>query len=1320
MKKCILIFISLLVLALNGCSSGNSNSNNNSNDNNGVLEAIEVTPAITTIPQGIDQQFTATGIYSNSTTKDITDQVVWSSTESNVAFVNGKNTAGLVKAKIAGSTTIVATLGSLSGDSKVKVSIATLTSISVTNPDPILAIGFTDQLTATGIFSDNSTKNITKQVAWTSSNPNVSVVEESGVIDALTVGDTIITAQLNSVKGDTKLKVTNATLESVAITPVNPSLPLGVSEQLTVIGIYSDNSKQDITNQVIWSSSNTTVATVNAGNGLLNAIGKGNSVITASVNGISTTTNVSVTDSKLISIAITPVNSAIPAGINEQLTATGTYSDNSTNDITNQVVWRSNNPAIAIVSNALGNNGLLSSLAMGNSTISASANGVSATTTVTVTSALLTSITITPANPSLPLGSREPLTATGTYSDSSTKDITNQVTWSSANKDIVAVSNAVGSQGVIVASSVGNNIKIQAILNGVSASTSVTVTSAVLKSITIIPATPKLPLGLTEQLSATGIYSDSSTKDLTREVTWDSDTPTIAVVSNANKSNGLVTSLATGNTVISASLNGITGTTNLMVTNAALKSIDITPANLNMPLGFKEQLTATGVYTDNSTKDLTTQVIWSSNNTGIAVISNASGSKGLITSIAIGNATINASLTGISSSINLTVSNAILQSIDIMPVNSSIPLGLTEQFTAKGIYSDSTTKDLTTQVTWSSGTPQVAVISNGSNRGLLTSLTVGNSTITATLNGVSQTTNVSITGAILQSINITPVNLNLPLGLTQQFTAAGVYSDGTTKDITAQVTWNSTNTAAAIISNVSSSKGKLTSVAVGTTTIQASLAGVSQTTQINVNAAILQSITISSTNPSISAGLTTNFTATGTYSDGSTKLITNQVTWSSGTPNVATISNASGSYGLATTLKQGSTIIKAILGNISQTTTLTVTPAILRSISVTPGSANILIGTTVQLTATATFSDNSTQNYTNQANWTSSNAGSVTINSSGLAAATYTAGNATITVSSGGFSSTATINVKIDQLVNQVYSNIAANGKATIDYTGTPIAMRIIFSDGSGNIYGFGGSVVYTILAGYYDNITGLAANGYDLWIANSASVGGSMNHQSTTNISSGGNNRTDAFNDGNWPQVTVAGSPDFVYYGDQRGNIWKGWVSDSDRIYDGPSTVVTAITYNPGNQMIYFAEGTQIFSLNPNNGAVATIVSNTQGNTVTVLLTDPQQNNLYFNKNNQICSINPYNLGAGVTCSLPNQTGNVIAFAWDNQYNRLVALTTSKVVFVSYPSNGNLNNSSEILINYVNNVSGTNGAVLYDNVGKNSYIIDSSGAIYKLVQNLN
>ncbi len=130
--------------------------------------------------------------------------------------------------------------------------------------------------------------------------------------------------------------------------------------------------------------------------------------------------------------------------------------------------------------------------------------------------------------------------------------------------------------------------------------------------------------------------------------------------------------------------------------------------------------------------------------------------------------------------------------------------------------------------------------------------------------------------------------------------------------------------AVATVSDAAGSKGLLTAVAAGTSTISAAFSGVTGSTTVTVIAGTLSTLTIAPANPTARAGSTVAFTATGTFSDGSTLDVTSFVTWTSSNTATADISNANGSRGQATAFAAGTTTIQAQRGAVTATTTLTV------------------------------------------------------------------------------------------------------------------------------------------------------------------------------------------------------------------------------------------------------------------------------------------------------------------------------------------------------------------------------------------------------------
>ncbi|MGO8972367.1 MAG: Ig-like domain-containing protein [Steroidobacteraceae bacterium] len=804
-----------------------------------------------------------------------------------------------------------------------------LASIAVGPPDSNVAMGLTHQFIATGVYSDGSKLDLSSEVSWSSTHTAIASINSDGVATAISPGTTTVTASMGRLSGSTNLAVTAATLMSIGVTPTNMSLASGTTDSLRAIGVYSDNLTLDLTKSVTWSSSAPTIASVSntaGANGMTIAVSPGSSMITATLGAVSGSTRLTVTAASLVSIGVTPTNPSIASGLTVALKATGVYTDNSIHDLTSMVTWSSSAPTVATVSNNAGTIGVSTAVSPGSSTITAMMGALSGSTTLTVTAASLVSIGVTPAIASIAVGLKTQFTAVGTYTDNSTQDITAKVVWTSSAPSLATVSNASGYDGLATALSPGP-ATITATLGTITGSTGLTVTPATLVSIGLTPANPSIAAGLTAQFVATGVYTDNSTQNLTTSVAWTSSDPTVAAVSNASGSNGLATALGQGSVTITASSGAVSGSTGLTVTPATLVSIAVTPANPSIANGTTEQFVATGTYTDNSTQNLTTAATWASSNPSLAAISNASGSNGLATALGQGSVTITATVGTISGSTGLTVTPATLVSIAVSPSNPGIANGTSQQFAAIGIYTDNSTHDVTTSVAWGSSDINVAAISNalGCN-GLATALGQGIATITAALGSVSGSTGLTVTPATLVSIAVIPANPAIANGTNQQFAAIGTYTDNSTQPLTTSVSWNSSNSAVATISNASGSNGLTSAVAQGPVTITAILGGVSGSTGLTVTPATLVSIAVTPATASVADGTSQQFTATGTYTDGSTQNLTAAATWNSSDTTIASISNAAGSSGLATGLGVGSTSISAAVGTVdSSTVTLTVT-----------------------------------------------------------------------------------------------------------------------------------------------------------------------------------------------------------------------------------------------------------------------------------------------------------------------------------------------------------------------------------------------------------
>jgi trimeric autotransporter adhesin len=181
----------------------------------------------------------------------------------------------------------------------------TLSSIAFGQPTPSVAKGATFQMQAIGTYSDNTTKDITSKVTWTSSDTNLFTVNSAGLITGanLTTAGSLPTvkAALGTVSATTTVTVTTAALTSITVDGnASPSIATtGGTALYTATGHYSDNSTQSLTNSATWDSSDKTVATIESGatnGGKATFLKAGSTTLSASQGSVSGTLAVTVSN----------------------------------------------------------------------------------------------------------------------------------------------------------------------------------------------------------------------------------------------------------------------------------------------------------------------------------------------------------------------------------------------------------------------------------------------------------------------------------------------------------------------------------------------------------------------------------------------------------------------------------------------------------------------------------------------------------------------------------------------------------------------------------------------------------------------------------------------------------------------------------------------------------------------------------------------------------------------------------------------------------------------------------------------------------------
>lgn len=348
------------------------------------------------------------------------------------------------------------------------------------------------------------------------------------------------------------LNVTAITISSITVTPSTSSLFTGSTQQYTALANYSDGTTDDVSALVTWQSSNNAVATVTP-TGLVTTVGAGTTTVIATMAGVSGTASLTVNAITLVSIAIVPASATTNASQTVQYTATGTFTDGSSVDLTTTATWVSSNVAVATIDA----NGLATGVDAGTTTITASLNGVISNPGSLTVNNPLVSIDVTPGAATINANQTQQFQAIGHFFNGATADLTNSVTWNSSDTAVATIS----SSGLATGVSAGDTT-ITAQMDGIVSNNATLTVLNPLLAIAITPATATITASGTQQYTATGTFTAGPPQNITNSVTWHSSDTTVATIS----ATGLATAVAGGTT-------NITATSGIVLSNTAVLTV---------------------------------------------------------------------------------------------------------------------------------------------------------------------------------------------------------------------------------------------------------------------------------------------------------------------------------------------------------------------------------------------------------------------------------------------------------------------------------------------------------------------------------------------------------------------------------------------------------------------------------------------------------------------------------------------------------------------------------------------------------------------------
>ncbi|HVJ48875.1 Ig-like domain-containing protein [Desulfitobacterium sp.] len=354
---------------------------------------LNLSPSDASVISGQTQQFTATLNYPNNTSKNVSNSVAWASSEPNFATIDS---TGLATGISPGTVTITATdpfSGLITGAQLV---VKPNRGFEIIPSTSTLNVGDTQEFRAYYFYYDGNnrvTKDVSDLTIWWSSDPSIVKINsfnlslgKTASATAIKPGTSTINAycfyiDIGSWTSDMGTATTSLSVEQLTIIPSEPqTIDIGKTLQYQVTLTDSNLQTQDVTNSAQWTSSNLSVASVtNVDNKVLaTGLSPGETTITVTYNGMSASA-----DLKVEQLEIIPQNQTININDPLQYAAKITHYDLQTEEVTNSAQWTSSVPTVAIIDNE-NKKGLATGLSAGTTTITASYNGMSASTTLIV------------------------------------------------------------------------------------------------------------------------------------------------------------------------------------------------------------------------------------------------------------------------------------------------------------------------------------------------------------------------------------------------------------------------------------------------------------------------------------------------------------------------------------------------------------------------------------------------------------------------------------------------------------------------------------------------------------------------------------------------------------------------------------------------------------------------------------------------------------------------------------------------------------------------------------------------------------------------
>lgn len=659
------------------------------------------------------------------------------------------------------------------------------------------------------LSGSTSKKDVTASAVWKTSNSSVVKVDK-GVLTGAGQG----TATISATYGGYTVSV-KATSDYVydEVTIMQGSAPaeaaidnVELGQSLTFAAHGSKNGvTADITDKAVWSTSSSSVATVNKGE--ITLVGPGSVTITAAYKGKSDTVKLTVVSPyKSIEIEPDPANGLLELLVGDdetKLTAMASPKTGGTLNVTDKAKWTTGNSKVLTVED-----GVVTPVAPGKTTITVSHLGVTDKIDVVVRTPYQ-SIKLTPEKEYHLQLQDQPIQIQAEVLTNSnvTSTVTSLAEWTSSDVMVATVSN-----GLVTPKAIGTT-KITASYKGISRSIDITVYPSITKLSADLDAIDGF-VGVSGDLPKIKATTfDGSVVDVTKLVKWTVEDDEIASVKDLKW-----TAKELGETKLTAHVQGYKADIKLTVHLKPVKLIPeakevsaIISKNTDLPK-------VTLVNEKGEESDISGLIKWETKSDNIVIMDTAM--KGLEPS--------NVTLTGTYLNKSVTVKVKIEEEIVKLTAEPSIielNPGRSKSIKVTGHYKSGKTVSLGSKMNWVVNNTDIAMPSGASS---VKAINVGSAKVTGTYQGKTVELPVVVTPK-LKSLELSTKSLEMTAGQTQTVKLTAVYTTGNPADQTDSAIWTTSKASVATVKD-----GKITAVAKGSATIKASFQGKTVTVRVKV------------------------------------------------------------------------------------------------------------------------------------------------------------------------------------------------------------------------------------------------------------------------------------------------------------------------------------------------------------------------------------------------------------------------------------------------------------------------------------------------------